>query len=106
MFNNLYRGFSTTILLLAFMVVLSSVLTRAQESALRFDTSDHGEPGNRAPVIQPWKTIEIDPEYGGQWIVTGDIDGDGEIEIVSARNVNLNDVHYTSAVSRRNWTAR
>lgn len=35
---------------------------------------------------------------GGACIVAGDLDGDGAVEIVSARNVDRNDVHFTSAV--------
>jgi len=64
-----------------------------------FDTRDTGETGAGAPVIQPWRVVALDPEYGGQWIVAGDIDGDGDAEIVSAENFNENDVHYTSAVA-------
>ncbi len=76
-----------------------SVTASAQDNApLLFNTSDHGEPGNRAPVIEPWRAVPLDTEYGGLWVVTGDIDNDGEVEIVSAQNVNVGDVHYTSAV--------
>jgi len=66
--------------------------------ALRFETADRGDPERRAPVIEPWKRVTLDPEYGGLWVVTGDLDNDGEIELVSARNVNRNDVHYTCSV--------
>src|SRR5512135_1960982 len=51
-----------------------------------------------APVVQPWRRITLDPQYSGAWVVAGDLDGDGLVEIVSARNVDRNDVHYTSAV--------
>lgn len=50
------------------------------------------------PVIQPWRRVTLDPDYSGAWVVAGDLDGDGAVEIVSARNVDQNDVHYTSAV--------
>ena len=40
----------------------------------------------------------LDPEYSGAWVVAGDLTGDGAVEIVSARNVDHNDVHFTSAV--------
>lgn len=54
---------------------------------------------NGAPtLVQPWKTIALDPDYSGAWVVAGDLSGDGAAEIVSARNVDANDVHYTSAV--------
>jgi hypothetical protein len=51
-----------------------------------------------APVVQPWRRVTLDPDYAGAWIVAGDLDGDGTVEIVSARNVDRNDVHFTSAV--------
>ncbi len=46
--------------------------------------SDVREPGS--PVIHPWRTIEMDPDFSGQWLVTGDLDNDGELEFVAARN--------------------
>lgn len=61
-------------------------------------TTDHtGPPDPHAPVIQPWRRVVLDPEYAGAWVVLGDLDADGQVEIVSARNVDQNDVHYTSA---------
>ncbi len=51
-----------------------------------------------APIIQPWRHVTLDPDYAGAWVVAGDLDGDGAVEIVSARNVDRNDVHFTSAV--------
>lgn len=39
-----------------------------------------------APLLMPWKTIRPDPEYHGQWLVAGDLDGDGQAEIVTARH--------------------
>lgn len=63
-----------------------------------FDIDDVGEPNADVPSIAPWKVVQLDPEYSGLWMVAGDIDGDGAPEIVSARNVNENDTHYTSAV--------
>jgi len=46
--------------------------------------SDVREPGQ--PVVPPWKIIEMDPDFSGQWLVTGDLDNDGELEFVAARN--------------------
>ena len=63
-----------------------------------FDVNEAGDPGSEAPMVWPWKRVPLDPEYSGAWIVAGDLDGDGAVEIVSARNVDKNDVHYTSAV--------
>ncbi|MHB9132793.1 MAG: FG-GAP-like repeat-containing protein [Armatimonadota bacterium] len=49
-------------------------------------------------TLTPWKRIPFSPEDGGCWLVAGDIDGDGEVEIVTARNVDDQDVHYTCTV--------
>ena len=62
-----------------------------------FDTVTHGDPAGKAPLIQPWKQVALDPNYSGAWVITGDINGDGQVEII-ARNVNVGDVHYTGAV--------
>jgi len=51
------------------------------------------------PVVQPWRRIPLDPWDGGSWIVAGDVDGDGEVEIVTARNVDISDVHYTCTIA-------
>jgi outer membrane protein assembly factor BamB len=61
-----------------------------------FDTEDRGAPPSDVPVIQPWKQVALDPDYGGLWFVAGDVDGDGEAEIVTCENVNVGDVHHTS----------
>ncbi len=50
------------------------------------------------PLIKPWKQISLDPDYAGSWIIAGDVNGDGQPEIVSARNVDENDNHYTCSV--------
>jgi hypothetical protein len=50
------------------------------------------------PRIAPWKIIQLDSVWAGSWIVAGDVDGDGTVEILSARNVDQNDVHFTCSV--------
>jgi len=70
----------------------------AAEFAL-FDVLDNGIADPAVPEIAPWKTIALDPDYGGQWVVAGDVDGDGAVDIVSAENFNEVDTHYTSAVA-------
>ncbi|NLH15813.1 MAG: hypothetical protein GX455_04475 [Phycisphaerae bacterium] len=67
-----------------------------------FDVTDPGEMSDGAMRILPWKTIVLDPEYGGQWVIAADLDNDGSVEIVSAENFNKEDTHYTStAVAQR-----
>ncbi len=63
-----------------------------------FDVRANDLPIAGVPVLKPWKSITLDPEYAGAWVVAGDVDGDGQVEIVSARNVNENDNHYTCSV--------
>ena len=72
------------------------LLDAKQKGPIYFDVKDVGQPADKASAIQPWKIVPLDPEYGGQWVVAGDVDGDGQVEIVSSENVNKNDVHYTS----------
>jgi len=54
-------------------------------------------PAGEVPVVKPWRRVPLDPQYAGAWVVAGDLDGDGEADILSARNVDSRDVHYTSA---------
>jgi hypothetical protein len=71
-----------------------------------------GAPGSEStaeasiPVVQPWRRVALDPDYAGAWVVAGDVDGDGTPEIVSARNVDRNDVHFTSAVVAQHLDGR
>jgi hypothetical protein len=96
------RTLKTTDWLHSFVLCLLAVfgfctlLDAKQSRPLYFDAEDIGEPTDKVPVIEPWKIVALEPEYGGQWVVAGDVDGDGEVEFVSAENVNNNDVHYTS----------
>jgi len=32
------------------------------------------------PIVYPWKTIEMDANFSGQWLVAGDLDSNGELE--------------------------
>ncbi len=53
------------------------------------------------PLIAPAATVELDVDFDGQWFVTGDIDGDGEVEIVTARNAHKWETAYVSSVTAR-----
>ena len=65
----------------------------------QFDVHVNDLPDDGVPVIEPWKTIKLDPEYCGGWIVVGDLTGDGTAEIVSAKNgVPGRDIHFTASV--------
>lgn len=68
-------------------------------TAQPFIVRDVGPVKDDIHQITPWKVVVLEPEYGGQWITAGDLDGDGAPEIVSAENFNEGDVHYTSAVA-------
>lgn len=79
-------------------ITLSSLtpLYAKEKGFIYFDTSDTGEPDANILRIQPYKIVPLDPDYGGQWVVAGDVDGDGAVEIVSSENFNKDDVHYTT----------
>lgn len=62
--------------------------------------------GAAETTLQPWRRVALDPDYAGAWVVAGDLDGDGQAELVSARNVDRNDVHFTSAVVAQNADSR
>jgi hypothetical protein len=70
--------------------------SRSYERFVCFDVNDVGEQNNGFERIEPWKVVHLDPAYGGQWVAAGDVDGNGQVEIVSAENVNKDDIHYTS----------
>jgi hypothetical protein len=88
-----------TILCLLVVFGFCTVLCAKREGPVYYDVKDVGEPTTEVPFIEPWKVVSLDAEYGGQWVVAGDVDGDGQVEIVSAENVNENDVHYTSTAA-------
>lgn len=110
-----------TILCLLVVFGFCTVLCAKREGPVYYDVRDVGEPADKTSLIQPWKIVSLDAEYGGQWVVAGDVNNDGRVEIVSAENVNKNDVHYTStavaqeldgsvlwrwgnhAIGRKNW---
>ena len=69
---------------------------------LRFSVDDTKVAHDDVPMIVPWRTVALDPDYGGQWVIAGDLDKDGVPEIIAAENHNEGDVHYTSAVVAQN----
>lgn len=86
----------STLSYLSIALALCAALEAAQPEPLFFDVNDVGEPTESVPVIKPWKVVQLDADYGGQWVVAADLDADGAAEIVSCENVNNDDVHYTS----------
>lgn len=85
------------------LLICSIISTWAEEKErLLFDVKDTGESDNKATLIQPWETVNLDPDYAGLWVVAGDADGDGTVEIISAQNFNKNDVHYTTTAVAQN----
>lgn len=76
-----------------------SSLAAAEPPVPKFFSVRSGDvPDANVPRIEPWRTVQLDPLFRGAWIVAGDLDGDGQAEIVSARNHDRDDTHYTSSV--------
>jgi len=63
-----------------------------------FDVRANDVSNDGVPLIKPWRRIALDADYAGAWIVAGDVNGDGQVEIVSAKNFDAKDIHYTSSV--------
>lgn len=83
------------------MAGLVSVAAGAADPAF-FDTRDTGPAPADVPVVRPWRTVPLDPNYGGQWVVAADLDADGEVEFVACENHNVGDIHYTSTAVAQN----
>ena len=81
------------------LVALAAISQAAQPASEPFETDARGVPPQDAAVVKPWRTVTVDSEYGGNWVVVGDVDGDGNVEIVSAKNHNEGDDHFTSSVA-------
>ena len=86
----------TSPLLSTVVLILCTALGARQGEPLYFDVEDLGEPNASVAVIEPWEVVQLEVDYGGQWVVAADLDGDRTPEIVSCENVNQGDVHCTS----------
>jgi len=87
-----------------FLIVIGSLtpLWAGEQDFKYFNTIDTGEVNDEVPLIQPYAIVPLDPDYGGQWVVAGDVDADDAVEIVSSENYNKNDVHYTTTAVVQN----
>ena len=64
-----------------------------------FDVDAHAPDGQDVALVEPWRHIVVEPDHAAAWMVAGDVDGDGEMEIVGARNRRDTDGHFVTAVS-------
>lgn len=100
------RNYSQKACWIFLFILIIAAITFAQESSKMkpqinprlFNVRANELPTENVPRITPWKVIQLDSAWAGSWIIAGDVDRDGEVEILSARNVNENDVHYTCSV--------
>jgi len=101
---NKHKFFVSHCVIFCFLVSinLSTTLTGKEKDFIYYDTRDTGQPDSQVPLIQPWKIVHLDPNYGGQWILAADLNGDGVVDILSAENFNKGDVHYTSTAVAQN----
>jgi len=82
---------------IAAIVVFTSTISEAAEKPKLFSVAVQDIPNEKVPLVKPWKTIILDKEYRGAWVVAGDLTGDGNVEIVAARASKSPD-HYVTAV--------
>ncbi len=80
------------------LIFFAATLATYGAEDVPFATDAVGSPPSDSPAARSWRTVTIDPEYAGQWVVLGDVDGDNEVEVVSAKNFNQDDNHFTSSV--------
>jgi outer membrane protein assembly factor BamB len=78
------------------------ILDANEKEFIYFNTEDVGQPDQQVPLIQPWKIVRLDPDYGGQWILAADLNVDGAVDILSSENFNKDDVHYTTTAVAQN----
>lgn len=45
-----------------------------------------GEKPELVEYIEPWKVVAINEDYASKWLVSADIDNDGEVELISCRS--------------------
>lgn len=81
---------------------LCTFLDAKDNNFIYFDTKDIVQPDPQVPLIQPWKIVHLDPDYGGQWVLAADLDNDGAVDILSSENFNKDDVHYTTTAVAQN----
>ncbi|MHC4561536.1 MAG: hypothetical protein ACYS8X_02060 [Planctomycetota bacterium] len=67
-----------------------------------FDVTCVDEPPADLRALSPVVSVTLAADVDGAWFVTGDVDGDGEVEIVSARNFATNVIPpYVTCVTAR-----
>jgi outer membrane protein assembly factor BamB len=81
---------------------LCPLLAAKEKDFTYFNTEDVGRPDTQVPLIQPWKIVHLDPDYGGQWVLATDLNADGKVDILSSENFNKHDVHYTTTAVAQN----
>jgi outer membrane protein assembly factor BamB len=93
-----HRNLVFQLFVFCILVLISqrTILTAKEKGFIYFDTQDVGRPNSTVPLIQAWKIVHLDPDYGGQWVLAADLNKDGTVDILSCENFNKDDVHYTT----------
>ncbi|MGI9427121.1 MAG: hypothetical protein ACR2NM_00570 [Bythopirellula sp.] len=72
-------------------------LLPGEDTHKTYSTESADELSDDVEVVKPWKVIVQDKNYNGAWLVAGDVDGDGEADIVSCRSLMEGGSHYTAS---------
>lgn len=77
-------------------LITMAAFSAEEEKPALFDVEAHGTPSAQAPRVEAWKIVQLDPDYGGMWVLAADLDNDGQVELVSCENHNVEDTHFAS----------
>ena len=58
-----------SVLLCLYVLTAFKLTHGAIPSDVRFDVTDVGRTETAGQLIHPWKTVVLEAEYGGQWVV-------------------------------------
>ncbi len=83
-------------------IFLLAVLSTTAIASGRTDRLTVNADSLPAPTVDPWRVVRPDTAYHGEWLVAGDVNGDGRAEIITAHS----DKQRVTAFAVRNLEGR